>query len=204
MKFRVLDLFSVTTYAAIAFAAFNHDLTTFRQLVFFALVSTVAVIANLLFEKKKWRILGGVLGGSMGGAIYLFISLLFRDQFYDASPWSPQPNILFAQWFLEAKWVVFVAAGTGGAMGPLLTTHLNSLKLPPEAKRDRWISWAILGGISLLLFFKMNDRVSMIHGGRDWSAIIVLLTLSFMVHTIHWNRKLTSLNPCEVLPADPN
>ena len=193
MKFRILDLFLMMTFAAVVFAAFKHDLVAFRQLVLFALVSMGAVGGCWFAKKKKNRpILGGAVGGEVGAVIYLGLALVLANQFYEFLPWhSFQTENLWDQWIAECMWVLILAPGMGAAIGPLVISHLQNVSLTANAIRDRLISWALLGGMVLLLFFKMNDRVSMIYGGRDWNAIIVLLIIGFIVHTIRWNRQLT-------------
>ena len=196
MKFRISDLLLLTTFIAIMFAMFQTDLIFFRQLLFLTLTTAFAIV-GLWVPKTDRPFLPCSITASFGGLVYLLLAFVFSNVLFDP---ELNPYGVVAQWDpvgyqLVKETVAPMAAGILGiAIGALAAsyfsrTYFGNEDLSPKFKATRVGSWALAGGAMLLLVFSMLDRQGFTAMGRDWSFVVLLLLIFFVVHTIVWTKQ---------------
>ncbi len=190
-RFRTLDLFLITAGVAVIAGVQQVELVFFRQLLWFALVSLISAtaVAALSMIPQK-RIVGG-FGGFTAGCIYFALSIDNADWMY-ASNFRVNGFNQSADPFLESLLVFVFSFPVGSAIGPLLAIRFRETGLPNEF--DQPINWSrsLLGGTFLVGFFMMLDRLR--HETRDWTILMVLLFIAFVVYTLAWLNRLEKLD----------
>ena len=182
-KFRTIDLLAITTWVAAVAAAFQTDLLLFRQLFGLSLVLIFSFIVVLLSPKMNKARLLGLLGGGLAAISYL-VAVYFLDAWVDFS----DPRIISIVYvpivFKDALPAVVFSMSYGVILGPLLAFYFRVQPLPAELQKSYWISVVTLGGVLLILFFAMLDRLAF--HSRDWDLFVVGLSLVFVMQGWAW------------------
>ncbi len=188
-KFKILDLLAITTVAASLSAAFQADLTLFRQLLCASLIALVSTGAILRFpnSRRSVQFVGGI-GGFAGGLSYLALMYLL-------SPFVYEPEPLFGQraiplWCVDMPMAVVFSVLFGATMGPLMGLRFQNHPITGDFKKPFWFSVFLLAGVFLLGIFAMFDRQSM--QTRDWWVVALVLSIVFVIHTNDWFRRFES------------
>ena len=193
MKFRIRDLFLITTLVALLFGTYQLDLVVFRQLLFLVLVVTGSYLGTKLPR------VGGHAHGTCAiialifGGIYTLILVTFREQVFVGSSFSTRQVPTFAEWLFVGSCSTIIATALGGSLGPFLLSFSTKEPLPPAFRKDQKISASLMMAAILLIFFSMLDRISMGSFGRDWSGLIMSLVFIFMIFTGYWTWRLDTL-----------
>lgn len=195
MKFRILDLFVITTCVASLAGAFQTDLILFRQLLCLFVVGLFSALAVCLFDRPRFRpkILGAI-GGIVGGLVYVGLAVLLSRHIYVAEPFLNPDS--FPPWMWESVAVLVTSVLFGATIGPLIALRFRNRSIPDEFKRAFWFSVVLFTGIFLLGIFAMFDRKNM--ESRDWLAVGLVIAIVFVIHTNDW---LTRFQTSDAGPA---
>ncbi len=182
-KFRTIDLLAITTWVAAVAAAFQADLMLFRQLLGLSLVLIFSFVAVLLRPKMTKARFLGLLGGGLAAICYLVL-VYFLEAWIDFSDPRIISIIRIPIVFKDALPAVVFSISYGAILGPLLAFYFRVQPLPAELQKSYWISVVMLGGVLLILFFAMLDRLSF--HSRDWNLFVVGLSLVFVMQGWAW------------------
>lgn len=192
MTFRITDLVLLTTAVAMFIAVFQVDLLLFRQLSCFLLIaafSFVAAVSCQIFSPRS-RVLGA-FGGLAGGLIYATAAYSLASTIYPFVPiyiarQSLVKDVQYLEWFNELGFVLLLSPLLGSAIGPLMSLRIRIKNISTETKKRIWFSVAPLAAAFLLALFAMFDRLTMFGDSRDWSPLIIVLLIIFVIYTNSW------------------
>ena len=181
-KFRTIDLFAVTGAVAVLAAAYQTDLIFFRQLLCLSLVAIFSFAAVVIRRNQSTfgSRIAGLIGGLVGAAIYTSLALVFATWFFDSFDDFDGMVLVFRDVSLATVFSMLY----GAVVGPLLGFYFRIQPLDEEFQKPFWISVLLFGGVLLILFFAMMDRISF--HPRDWSMFVVLVTLVFVIQGVSW------------------
>ena len=191
MRFRILDLFLITTFIAAMFGAYANDLIIFRQALFLACTTAFATAGCFHLSKKRLSTTNGAIAGSIGGLAFTLMGLLSPFSFYIPSnqPFLTSTDLaaINTAAVIELAVAPFLATILGAALGPLFYFYLKGKTF--ENPRNQMLSWCFLAAACLLLLLSMKDRLDYSSSSRNWSYIVPILLMMFFVHTVHWVQK---------------
>ena len=189
MKFRILDLFLITTFIAGLFGAYANDLIIFRQLLFLACTTVFATLGCTWLSKHRLPTVNSAIAGGLGGIVFTTITLLSPLSFYTYSSrdflTSSQLDTLRKLPFFELPLAPFLAMILGSAIGPLFYGHLKG-NTSSTNQKQQMLSWCFLCAACLLMLFSMMDRLNFGASTRNWLYGVPLLLIIFVFHTISW------------------
>jgi hypothetical protein len=196
MRFRITDLVSLTTAVALLIAAFQTDLQFFRQLFCFGLITFVSTVAVLCFSTlRPPALFVGAIGGLAGGLIYLTIAYFLVYMIYPLEPMhvtrqAMAGDIQYLGWLTELFPVLLFSLLLGSAIGPLAALRIQKTILTAEFNKQIWLSVIPLAAAFLFALFAMFDRLTLFGNTRDWSPLIFVLLVVFVIYTASWLTRI--------------
>ena len=192
MRFRILDLFLVTTFIAALFGAYTNDLMIFRQALFFACTIVFATLGCFFLSMKRSPAVNGAIAGGVGGLVFTVICLLSpysmyireTQRFITSLDHATQKTIAV----VELSLAPFLAAILGLAIGPLFYFYLKG-NVSSENLGKQTLSWCFFGAAFLLMLFSMMDRLNFTASSRNWLYAVPFLLILLVVHTVQWVQK---------------
>lgn len=135
----------------------------------------------------------GAIGGLAGGLIYLTAAYFLVSSIYPLEPiyvarQSLVKDVQYLEWFNELGFVLLLSPLLGSAIGPLLALRIRDKNVSTEINKRIWFSVAPLAAAFLIALFAMLDRLTIFGDSRDWSPLILVFLIIFVVYTNSWLR----------------
>ncbi len=188
MNFRIVDLMIFTASIAVMIAVYQIDKLLFRQAALLALTSVLSsqAVNRLASSRRSMRFVGAV-AGLAAGVIYVCMTYFFREMLYDLFGYDFS-GVMFVDsyeyfWSLDALSALIVSLVLGSVLGPMLTMYFGDRDLRRKFQNLIRFSLILFAAVVTLAFFAMLDRLSLFGHARNWTPLMLVVLLVFVVHT---------------------